>query len=83
MRLGDRGTGWLCRLTVIASFSSWAITLIKSFLGVNGVTFTGETANDIVHGFLLLLVVIPSFAASGLWVLGLWPGRQGSHEDVS
>ncbi len=46
------------------------VTLIASFLGVNGLTYTGNRANDIIALLLQALVVVPTLIACAFWVWG-------------
>jgi hydroxylaminobenzene mutase len=65
------GQSRLVWLVTVPSFANWLVTVFKSYWKVAGVDFVGESHNDIVFGLLTLLVVIPSFAAAGVWVYGL------------
>jgi hydroxylaminobenzene mutase len=74
-RIGERLTAVLCGLVIVASFSNWALTGVKAVLGVHGLEFTGDVANDLVAGGLNALVVLPTLAAAALWAFALLPGR--------
>lgn len=70
LHYGERG---LRRLAISIGFPSWAnwlITLIASFLGVNGLDYTGHRANDIIAFLLQTMVVLPTLIASGFWAWG-------------
>lgn len=54
----------------LPSWSNWLITLIASFLGVNGLDYTGNLANDVIAFLLQAFVVLPTLIASGFWAWG-------------
>lgn len=63
----------LRRLAVLIAVAAWAnylVTLIASFLGVNGLEYTGNRANDIIAFLLQSLVVVPSLVGSAFWAWG-------------
>lgn len=64
----------LCQLTVLAATANWAITLLKAFMGVHGVAYTGESGNDGIFIALTLTVVLPTLISSFLWMQSLWRG---------
>ena len=71
LSFGDTGR---TRLAWIFLVSSWANVIVgtgKAFFDVHGVGLTGDTANDVVYGLLNVFVVLPTFAASIGWFLGL------------
>lgn len=70
-RFGATGRERLAWAVTLANYSNWLITLIKAFLRVSGLDYTGEPRNDLIFGLLTLLVVLPSFGAAGAWVYGL------------
>lgn len=59
--------GWL---TVVPAWANWLITLIASFLGVNGLEYNSDPANNGVAFGLQLLVVLPTLMASVYWLCG-------------
>jgi hypothetical protein len=67
----DNGKRWLARLTLTAAYGNWAITLLASILDARGLDMAGDARNNIVAGLLQVFVVVPTLAASGMWVLGL------------
>lgn len=81
VRLGTTGVIWLCRLTMLAAWSNWLVTLVKALVKVQGIAYLGEGANDGVHTILLLTVVLPTLLASGLWAWGLRPGAPHSEPE--
>jgi (hydroxyamino)benzene mutase len=56
--------------TTIPAYSNWLVTLVASFLGVRGLDYTGDHANDAVAFFLQALVVLPSLGATAAWAWG-------------
>ncbi len=66
--VGKRRIAWLF---IASNFANWIITAVKAFLHVAGVAPTGQAANDAVFVALTLFVVLPSFAASVGWIVGL------------
>lgn len=72
----ERGKGRLVWATVVPAYGNWAITLVASFLGVRGLEYTGNAANDAVAALLQGVVVLPTLAAAGAWAWGLRPRRR-------
>lgn len=58
-------------LVILPSWANWAVTLVASFLGVNGLTYGSDTRNNLIAVLLQALVVIPSLAGAAYWVRGL------------
>jgi hydroxylaminobenzene mutase len=67
---GDVGKRRLMFATVVPAYGNWLVTLVASVLGVTGLDFTGDCANDAVAILLQLVVVLPSLAATGAWAWG-------------
>jgi hypothetical protein len=80
--LGDSAQRWLFRLSVLAAWFNWLVTILKSFLHVHGVSPTGEPANDAIFALLNSTVVLPTLVSGGLWAWGLrhhlWPAGEGT-----
>lgn len=66
----EKGLRWLAIGVGLPAWSNWFVTLIASFLGVNGLSYTGNRANDIIAFFLQALVVVPTLIACAFWVWG-------------
>ncbi len=66
----------VCQLTILAATANWAITLMKAFMGVHGVAYTGESGNDGIFIALTLTVVLPTLVASFFWMQSIWRGIQ-------
>ena len=64
---GRRRIAWAL---VVANVAYWAITLVKAFLHVSGVDYTGAGRNDAVFVALVVFVIVPSLAATLAWALG-------------
>lgn len=74
---GQKGKERLVKLTLLPTYGNWLVTLIASFVGVRGISFTGERANDVVAVLLLAVVVAPALVATFAWAWGFRrPGRQ-------
>ncbi len=67
---GERGRRWLVLATLIPAYANWLVTLVASFLGVTGLDYTGDHANDLIAVLLQGLVVAPSLVASIAWAWG-------------
>jgi (hydroxyamino)benzene mutase len=72
LALSAQRVSLLTTLVIIATYANWGVTLVKAFLKVQGITFLGETYNDLIFVSLTLSVVIPSVLAGGLWAWGCW-----------
>jgi hypothetical protein len=72
VHLARKGKRRVAVLFALSNYANWLLTGIKSFLHVSGVDRTGQGANDVIFVALFLLVVLPSFAASIEWLVGLF-----------
>lgn len=70
LHYGLKGQRWLTFGVGLAAWSNWLVTLAASFLGVTGLMYSGNHANDVIAVLLQTLVVIPSLVACGFWVWG-------------
>jgi hydroxylaminobenzene mutase len=59
-------------LSVIPAWANWFVTLMASFIGVNGLAFSENRNNNIIAVGLQTLVVLPSLIASIYWVRGFY-----------
>jgi len=66
--LGVQGMNLLAWLTTGSVYANWAITVVKSMLKVHGAWTNGEPVNDAVFNLLTAFVVLPTIAASVLWI---------------
>ena len=60
----------LSYLVVIPAWSNWLITLIASVLGVNGLQYNHDPANNAVAFLLQVFVIVPSLIGTGFWAWG-------------
>src|ERR1043165_3916506 len=65
-----RGLRRLSVALAAPAWANWLITLIASFLGVNGLDYTGHRANDVIPFLLQTLVVLPTLIVCGSWAWG-------------
>jgi (hydroxyamino)benzene mutase len=72
---GPTGVRHLAWLVIVANFANWFVTAIKTSWKVKGIAAIGEWKNDTIFALLTTLVVIPSLAAAGAWVWGLFRRR--------
>lgn len=70
LRYAERGRRRLARLIVLAAWANWAITLVASLLGVRGLEYTRDVANNTVALLLQLFVVLPSLVGAAAWAWG-------------
>ncbi len=70
LHYGEKGLRRLAIGVGFPAWSNWFVTLIASFLGVNGLTYTGNRANDIIAFLLQMLVVVPTLIACAFWLWG-------------
>jgi (hydroxyamino)benzene mutase len=72
---GPAGARRLAWLVIVPNFANWFVTAMKAWWNVKGIAAIGEMKNDAIFGLLIALVVIPSLAAAGAWVWGLFRRR--------
>jgi hydroxylaminobenzene mutase len=70
LHYGARGLRRLAFGVGVPAYANWLVTLAASFLGVSGLEYTGQRANDVIAFLLQTLVVLPTLAASAFWALG-------------
>ncbi len=75
LRYGEQGLRRLTWLVAIAAWGNWLITLIASVLGVRGLEYTGDPANNTIAALLQAFVVLPSLVGAGVWALGFGERR--------
>ncbi|MEP0987136.1 hypothetical protein [Ekhidna sp.] len=72
----------MIRLFILANYSNWFLTLVKSFLDVDGLEIIQKSlANNVIHIALVMLVVIPSLVGGGMWVFGIGILNNGKSQD--
>ena len=70
LHYGERGLRRLAFGAGVPAYANWLVTLIASFIGVNGLDYTGQRSNDIIAFLLQTLVVLPTLVASAFWAWG-------------
>jgi (hydroxyamino)benzene mutase len=73
LHYGDIGRRRLAWVVMVPAWANWLITLIASVLGVTGLQYTHDTANNAVAALLHSLVVLPSLVGAFAWAWGLTP----------
>ena len=71
LRYGTTGRVRLAWLVTVPAWGNWLITLIASVLGVTGLEYTRDTANNAIAALLHSLVVLPSLVGASAWAWGL------------
>jgi hydroxylaminobenzene mutase len=71
LRYGDTGRLRLAWLVTVPAWGNWLITLIASVLGVTGLEYTRDIANNAIAALLHSLVVLPSLVGATAWAWGL------------
>ena len=67
---GQKGLRRLALGVGIPAYANWLVTLVASFIGVNGLDYTGQRSNDVIAFLLQALVVLPTLIASAFWAWG-------------
>lgn len=67
---GEVGRRRLAVLVAIPAWANWLITLIASGLGVRGLEYTDDPANNAVAAALHVLVVLPALVGAAAWAWG-------------
>ncbi|MEO8903190.1 MAG: hypothetical protein ABI488_13800 [Polyangiaceae bacterium] len=67
---GEKAKRRLAWLQIIPNYGNWLVTLVASFLGVRGLSFTGERANDVIAAALIAVVVLPGLLGTFAWAWG-------------
>lgn len=57
-------------LVAVPAYGNWAITLAASALGVRGLSYDSDPANNAIAFLLQVVVVLPSLLASIYWMRG-------------
>ena len=72
LNYGEAQKNKLRLLTVVPAWSNWLITLIASFLGVNGLQYNSDPKNNVIAAMLQIFVVLPSLFSAVYWVRGFY-----------
>jgi len=70
LRYGPTGRRRLALLVAIPAYANWLITLLASVLGVRGLEYTTDPANNIIAALLQAFVVLPSLVGAAVWARG-------------
>ncbi len=70
LRYGATGRQRLALGVALAAWANWLITLIASALGVRGLEYTSDPANNVIAALLQVFVVLPSLVAAAAWAVG-------------
>jgi hydroxylaminobenzene mutase len=70
LRYQETGLRRLAFGVSVPAWANWLVTLIASFLGVQGLEYTSDTRNNVIAALLQGLVVAPTLGACGFWVWG-------------
>ncbi len=70
LRYGATGRQRLALGVALAAWANWLITLIASALGVRGLAYTSDPANNVIAALLQVFVVLPSLVAAAAWAWG-------------
>ncbi len=70
LRYGEAQLTRLTRWVAIPAWANVAITFLAALVGQNGLSYTGDRANDGVAVLLQLFVVLPTLVGSAYWVRG-------------
>ena len=61
----------LAWVVIVPAWANWLVTLVASVLGVTGLEYSHDTANNAVAALLHSLVVLPSLVGAFAWAWGL------------
>ena len=70
LHYGPKGLQRLALGVGVPAYANWLVTLVASFIGVNGLGYTGQRSNDVIAFLLQALVVLPTLIASAFWAWG-------------
>jgi hydroxylaminobenzene mutase len=71
LRYGERGRRRLAWVVIVPAWANWLVTLVASVLGVTGLEYTDDIANNAIAALLHSLVVLPSLVGAFAWAWGL------------
>jgi len=67
---GEQAKRRLSLAVTVPSYGNWLVTLVASFLGVRGLDYNGDHANDAIAVLLQSVVVLPTLGACAAWSWG-------------
>ena len=71
LHYGEIGRRRLAWVVIVPAWANWSVTLVASVLGVTGLQYSHDTANNAVAALLHSLVVLPSLVGAFAWAWGL------------
>ena len=71
LHYGETGRRRLSWVVIVPAWANWSVTLVASVLGVTGLQYTHDTANNAVAALLHSLGVLPSRVGACAWAWGL------------
>ena len=71
LHYGEVGRRRLAWVVIVPAWANWLVTLLASVLGVTGLQYTHDTANNAVAALLHSLVVLPSLVGAFAWAWGM------------
>ncbi len=72
LRFTEVGRKRVGLLVVISAYANWLVTLLASLLGVDGLAYSHDLANNTIAALLQGLVVAPALAGSFGWAWGFF-----------
>lgn len=70
LHYGEKGLRRLAIAVAVPAWANWLVTLVASFLGVNGLAYNDNKANNVIAFLLQALVVLPTLVSAGFWAWG-------------
>jgi hydroxylaminobenzene mutase len=70
LHYGEIGRRRLAWIVIVPAWANWFVTLIASVLGVTGLQYTRDAANNAIAVLLQSLVVVPSLIGAFAWAWG-------------
>ena len=70
LHYGEIGRRRLAWIVIVPAWANWFVTLIASVLGVTGLQYTRDAANNAIALLLQSLVVVPSLIGAFAWAWG-------------
>ena len=75
LRYGPKGRRRLALLVAIPAWANWLVTLTASVLGVRGLEYTSDPANNVIAALLQGFIVLPSLVGAAAWAWGFLERR--------
>ena len=68
---GEVGRRRLAWVVTVPAWANWLVTLVASVLGVTGLQYSRDAANNTIAVLLDVLVVLPSLVGAFAWAWGM------------